>query len=232
MKQKTRRRSYKNAIAIAFASFASIALISTGLAAFVIIRDADEKVDGNITVGEVKDSDITLALTSTTTGLNINLDAEKNDNAGRIQVEKNGTGAVLTHTVVGTVSVGTGKTFEDNLDLYFLVNIKDDHGSVANSTFETQYKTPGRLTYVGFSEFATATTITPVSDEGSETNANFSFTFGFAWGSKYDDMNPSVYYDSPEAGKDTPIAAVVDELNELRAANGYTFEITIHAKNK
>lgn len=232
MKQKTKHRTYKNAVAIALASFASIALISTGLAAFVIIRDQSQNVGGNISVGQVKDSSIALAVTSPTSGLNINLDAAPDDYVGRVQVGQGEDGALLSHTITGTVSVGEGKTLADNLELYFLVNIKNSESSVVNETFKTNYITKPRLAYKGFTDLAVAQSITATPVEASLTNATFSFDFGFEWGSNYGGLNPSIYYDTAGVGASTSMEEVVTELGQLYLINGYTFEITIHANNK
>lgn len=244
MKQKTRRRSFKNAIAIAIASFASIALISTGLAAFVIIRDASKTAGGNINIGAVTDTNISLTLDNAETGNNIRLDAESGDKTGRVQLDDEANKAVLTFTLSGSVSVGTGKTIEENLDLHFYVNVKDD-GSAANTEFVARYVTAKRLDYVGFSAFNTKRTI---SDETELTigenpaEATFLLTVGFSWGLKYAEVNPSLFYDSntltghdlptPLIGNNVEDDDVVAELKLLTLSDKLTFEISVHANNK
>lgn len=62
MKKTTKKRSYKSAVSIGIAAFASVALLSTGLAAFVLIRNAEQKVDGTIVVAEVVDTQMAYML--------------------------------------------------------------------------------------------------------------------------------------------------------------------------
>lgn len=244
MKQRTRKRSYKNAVAIAIASFSAIALISTGLAAFVIIRDASDTTGGNITVGEVSDTQIKVAIDAGVKNGTISLDAEKDDYTGRVQIEQGGAGAKLTHTISGTLEVGSNKTILGNLDLSYVVNIKYMPGDqVANDDFVAQYITENRLSHLvtGF-EFATKTTITPTQDAVEANKGTFSFDIGFAWGSKYSGMNPSVFYDTPAASNGGASISDTDVLNELYAlqlskdiggeTQNYTFEVVVYANNK
>ena len=227
MRKKTRKRSYKNTIAIGIASFASIALLSTGLAAFVLIRDAQKTVDGNFVVADVTDANITLSITSAQTSIVI--DAERNDFSGRIQIDSANVGPTLTYTVTGAVEVAASKNVNDNLDLYYYVNIKSIDGtSVQNKTFEETFFDTGKFELVG-GPLASKNQIIP--DEGETLNkATFSFEVGLSWGEFFNYENPSVYYDGE--GASIELSEAIEEFNNLKLAENYVFEIVVHANNK
>lgn len=236
MKQKTKRRSYKNAIAVALASFSAVALISTGLAAFVIIRDDSDNASGGITVGKVEANNIEVKILTGETG-KIHLDAAAADKTGRIQSQDGSLGEVLTHTITGEVNVGAGKTIADNLDLSYILNIKSGE-TVMNADFLTRYITTNRLEFVHGTKFNESVAIVPTITGSEETSgsATFSFTFGFAWGDAYDYLNPSIFYDEMDGGIyiHDNISEIVDELEALQyhATQDWTFELVVHAKNK
>lgn len=229
MRKKTRKRSYKNTIAIGIASFASIALLSTGLAAFVLIRDAQKTVDGNFVVADVTDANITLSITSAQNP-SIVIDAEKNDFSGRIQIDSANVGPTLTYTVTGAVEVAASKNVTDNLDLYYYVNIKSKDGtSVQNETFEETFFDTNKFEMVG-GPLASKNQITKIPDEGETLNkATFSFEVGLSWGEFFNKENPSVYYDG--VGASTELSEAIEQFNNLKLAENYVFEIVVHANN-
>lgn len=237
MKRSRNRRSYKNIIAITIASFTSIALISTGLAAFVLVRESSINASGNITVGDVIDNDITLTITSGAVG-NLVLDAEKNDNQGRIQWD--GTNyEVLAHDVAGEIALTDGNRTLDNVDLKYRVIVKGKtSGSVVTDDFVTDFMTnpDDRLALDGTTTAFDTPIVLSIDDSGNGKDGTFGFTFKFKWGAKYNGTNPSVYYDTPAAsggGADESIDVAKTELEALKvAAANYVFDIQISASFK
>lgn len=232
MIRKSFRRTYKNALAIGIASFSSIALLSTGLAAFVIIGSPTETVNGGIKVEEVIDNDITLTINHVAER-QIVLDAAPEDNEGRVQLEPDSTGAVLTTTVSGTIGVGADKTFED-IDLTYKVLVYqetdpgDDPSTISDGTFKDDYM-KDRVVFVP--EELVLGALNTIDIDGA--NGTFTFDFGFAWGSKYDGTNPSIYYDDHVDGQEVSNADVVTDLEELKSLlDGVTFTIEVSAKLK
>lgn len=229
MRKKTRKRSYKNTIAIGIASFASIALLSTGLAAFVLIRDAQKTVDGNFVVADVSDASITLDLSRSSATKTLRLDAALGDDQGRVQIDKESTGPVLTYTVLGDVSVADSKTIKDNLKLYYIVNIKKG-GSVASGEFITSFISTGYLSLEG-GPLGNQNDIKATPVDGHPNEATFTFEFGFSWGTFFNGDNPSIYFDSDTGLENYTDAEVETILTGLNAAAEYTFEIVVHAEN-
>jgi hypothetical protein len=233
MIRKSFRRTYKNALAIGIASFSSIALLSTGLAAFVIIGSPTETVNGGIKVEEVIDNDITLTI-DPVAERQIVLDAAPEDNEGRVQLEPDSTGAVLTTTVSGTIGVGGNKTLEDinftyKVLVYQETDPEDDPSTIDDETFKEDYM-KDRVVFVPV-ELALGASNTIDIDEIDEANGTFTFDFGFAWGSKYDGTNPSLYYDEHDDGQAVSNAEVVIDLEELKSLlDGVTFTIEVSAK--
>ncbi len=251
MKKTTKKRSYKSAVSIGIAAFASVALLSTGLAAFVLIRNAEQNVDGTIVVAEVVDTEIGLELTSGIvvggeSDLYLSFNAENGDKAGRVQLGGDEKPERLTHTIGGKVSVGTGKTVAGNVKLTYQVDIVNTEKSDPNGDFYSELVAENYLAY-NTPAFTLGTPIevtpgTPTTVDGKES-ATFEFTFGFAWGSKYASENPSVFYDSNtlrvgggESGKlgteFTDQEVETDLLALKTALTGYSFKVTIIAANK
>jgi len=234
MIRKSFRRTYKNALAIGIASFSSIALLSTGLAAFVIIGSPTETVNGGIKVEEVIDNDITLTIDPVGVERQIILDADPEDHEGRVQLAPDSPGEMLTTTVSGTIGVGADKTFE-NIDFTYKVlvyqetNPGDDPSTINNQTFKEDYMMD-RVVFVP-EELVLGESNTIDIDEIDEANGTFTFDFGFAWGSKYDGTNPSLYYDEHDDGQAVSNAEVVTDLEELKSLlDGVTFTIEVSAK--
>ena len=252
MKKTTKKRSYKNAVSIGIAAFASVALLSTGLAAFVLIRNAEQKVDGTIVVAEVVDTEIGLELTSGIvvdgeSDLYLSFNAENDDTAGRVQLGGGEKPERLTHKIGGKVSVGTSKTVDENVKLTYQVDVVKTNVGDPNEVFKNALIDTGYLAYnteaftLGTPIEVTPGTATPVVDGGE--SATFEFTFGFTWGSKYANVNPSVFYDSDtprvggaESGKlgteFTDQEVETDLLALKDALTGYSFKVTIIAANK
>ena len=184
MIRKSFRRTYKNALAIGIASFSSIALLSTGLAAFVIIGSPTETVNGGIKVEEVIDNDITLTINHVAER-QIILDADPEDNEGRVQLGPDSTGEVLTTTVSGSIGVGANKTFED-IDFQYKVLVSkvivpgDDPANLADNVFKSEYM-KDRVVFVQSElKLAEPEKIAITPDESGK-NGTFTFDFGFAW---------------------------------------------------
>ena len=64
-----------------------------------------------------------------------------------------------------------------------------------NADFLTRYITTNRLEFVNGTKFNESVAIVPTITGSEETSgsATFSFTFGFAWGDAYDNLNPSIF---------------------------------------
>jgi hypothetical protein len=231
MIRKSFRRTYKNALAIGIASFSSIALLSTGLAAFVIIGSPTETVNGGIKVEEVIDNDITLTIDPVVEERQIILDAAPGDIEGRVQLGPDSPGEVLTTTVSGTIGVGANKTFEDidftyKVLVYQATDPEDDPSTIDDETFKDDYM-KDRVVFVPVELVLGESNEIDID----EANGTFTFDFGFAWGSEYAEINPSLYYDDPLGGQAVSNEAVVTDLEELKSLlDGVTFTIEVSAK--
>lgn len=226
------RRAYKNALAIAIASFSSIALLSTGLAAFVIISGDEQGTTGNVVVSDVANSSIKITLDELPNGESrtLILDAAKGDADGRVQWD--GTNhAVLTTTVSGTVEIGEPRTSNDVALSYYVLLKNASNSDLTDEAFQTIMGTrltfnEGGVTGLGKDKSATIT----VTPDGADSKiGHFTFDFGFEWGSAYGGMNPSLFYDTTD-GLEVETNDVVVEFNELKALfHGLTFEVRVVA---
>ena len=198
------RNSYKRKI-ILFAVFVfiSIALISTGFAAWVMSNDATVDANGNVSVGVVADSSL---------GITINKDAfeafkyqfepKEDDNSGRVRLEKattenpNPAHEQLSFTIKGTIT---------NPDILAKLTVEIELPAGIQTAIAEGY------------------IVAPVCANGAvevevnpETGA-FEYEVAFTWGSKFGNINPSLYYDNDAEGLKVSDAEVKTTLEDLRA---------------
>ena len=102
---KITRRSYKRKkVVLGVSIFASIALISTGFAAFVITKNAEANKDGNVVVGTVKDAAIGFVGVKQSADSFV-FDCKADDDSGRVYYQDEGNGGErLTITITGGIT--------------------------------------------------------------------------------------------------------------------------------
>ena len=81
------RRSYKRKIiTMGISIFSALALFATGFASWVLSSGAEEKVEGNVSVGTVSDNSVTFGtVTIEPTNANISFNPAENDTTGRVR---------------------------------------------------------------------------------------------------------------------------------------------------
>lgn len=221
------RNSYKRKI-ILFAVFVfiSIALISTGFAAWVMSSDAQVDSSGNISVGVVSDSSLKIEITNKTAleAFSFQFEPAAGDNTGRVRVDsKTNLSEALSFTITGTISnvavlAKNGLTIEmilpdgmqKAIELEYI--IAPECASLYDSS-NTLVAHPQVITYA----------------EDENGGATFSYELKFTWGDKFKNVNPSLYFDGHTLDSDGKIitgdttglsvedAAVKEILEELRA---------------
>lgn len=174
---KLTRNSYKRKIILfGVIVFMSIALISTGFAAWVMSQEKKQSKSGNVTVGAVTEGNIEVILDELTVK-DFKFEPKESDTTGRVR--NDGTNfESLTVTVTGTI-----KNTQFLKEATIKMNVKDA---------VKQAETAG---YIILPECANSEVVLTLT--GSGTNEKkFSYNITFKWGSKFGGENPGEYYDS------------------------------------
>lgn len=222
---KLTRNSYKRKIILfGVIVFMSIALISTGFAAWVMSQEKKQSTSGNVTVGAVTEGNIEITLDELTVK-DFKFEPKKGDDTGRVRSD--GTNfESLTVTVTGTI-----KNTQFLKEATIKMNVKDA---------VKQAETAG---YIILPECANSEVVLTLT--GSGTNEKkFSYDITFKWGSKFGGENPGEYYDSaafnPSEGELSSfegtqeekitayIKSVLDAFHALMDTS--TYEVVVTAK--
>ena len=210
MKKFTRRHYNKKLLALGMSAFMGVGLVSTGFAAWVMSKEADEEASGNVTISTITDQSASIVLDSTIyttsgdtkilkTAISFNADAK--DDEGRLyySAEQGDTPENLSITVSGRLY--TELDYELTAELKLPKGILDaiQAGYIAwkngNYAFTTEVVPDG-----GSEAKQEATTVVIESEPGSTdekgTYRTFSFDIGFTWGEVFGGVNPSMYYDN------------------------------------
>ena len=220
---KMTRKSYKRRkIILGVSLFSSVALVSTGFAAWVLASQAEAEKTGNITVGTVSDSSIKISnVQFKDDNDSFIFEPKEEDTAGRVRNDgvnfEN-----LSVTVTGEISPNT---------------------YVSSATIEMEV--PEGITaavekyYLVLPDCATSAqplTLNP-KEAPDQTVSTFEYTITFVWGSAFNGKNPGEYYDEDEAGKLVDDETMKSTLEDLKTCiynsqeEDPTFTVTIKAMN-
>lgn len=174
---KLTRNSYKRKIILfGVIVFMSIALISTGFAAWVMSQEKKQSTSGNVTVGAVTEGNIEVILDPLTVK-DFKFEPKESDTTGRVR--NDGTNfESLTVTVTGTI-----KNTQFLIEATIKMNVKDA---------VKQAETAG---YIILPECANSEVVLTLTESGTNEK-KFSYNITFKWGSKFGGENPGEYYDS------------------------------------
>ena len=174
---KLTRNSYKRKIILfGVIVFMSIALISTGFAAWVMSQEKKQSTSGNVTVGAVTEGNIEVILDELTVK-DFKFEPKEGDDTGRVRSD--GTNfESLTVTVTGTI-----KNTQFLKEATIKMNVKDA---------VKQAETAG---YIILPECANSEVVLTLTESGTNEK-KFSYDITFKWGSKFGGENPGEYYDS------------------------------------
>lgn len=174
---KLTRNSYKRKIILfGVIVFMSIALISTGFAAWVMSQEKKKSTSGNVTVGAVTEGNIEVILDPLTVK-DFKFEPKESDTTGRVR--NDGTNfESLTVTVTGTI-----KNTQFLKEATIKMNVKDA---------VKQAETAG---YIILPECANSEVVLTLTESGTNEK-KFSYNITFKWGSKFGGENPGEYYDS------------------------------------
>lgn len=174
---KLTRNSYKRKIILfGVIVFMSIALISTGFAAWAMSQEKKQSTSGNVTVGAVTEGNIEVTLDPLTVK-DFKFEPKESDTTGRVRNDKTNFES-LTVTVTGTI-----KNTQFLKEATIKMNVKDA---------VKQAETDG---YIILPECANSEVVLTLTESGTNEK-KFSYDITFKWGSKFGGENPGEYYDS------------------------------------
>lgn len=175
---KLTRNSYKRKIILfGVIVFMSIALISTGFAAWVMSQEKKQSTSGNVSVGAVTEGNIEVILDPLTVK-DFKFEPKESDTTGRVRNDKTNFES-LTVTVTGTI-----KNTQFLKEATIKMNVKDA---------VKQAETDG---YIILPECANSEVVLTTLTESGTNEKKFSYDITFKWGSKFGGENPGEYYDS------------------------------------
>lgn len=222
---KLTRNSYKRKIILfGVIVFMSIALISTGFAAWVMSQEKKQSTSGNVTVGAVTEGNIKVILDPLTVK-DFKFEPKESDTTGRVRNDKTNFES-LTVTVTGTI-----KNTQFLKEATIKMNVKDA---------VKQAETAG---YIILPECANSEVVLTLTESGTNEK-KFSYDITFKWGSKFGGENPGEYYDSDafnpteeelssfEGTQEEKITAYIKSvLNAFHALmDTSTYEVVVTAK--
>ena len=176
---KLTRNSYKRKIILfGVIVFMSIALISTGFAAWVMSQEKKESTSGNVSVGAVTEGNIEVKLDELTVK-DFKFEPKESDETGRVRNDGKNFES-LTVTVTGTIK-----------NTQFL----DVNNTTITMTVTDAVKQAAEEGYIILPECVGKEVVLTLNDSG-ENEKKFSYDITFKWGSKFGGENPGEYYDS------------------------------------
>lgn len=234
MKKFTRRHYNKKLLALGMSAFMGIGLTSTGFAAWVMSKDAQDTAQGNINVSTITDASANIVLDpeiwSQSGDLkllktNLSFGAARGDTNGRLygdgrDVEN------LTITISGKLYTDLDYVLTasiDNVDHLSGIKaaIKEGYIAWANDDCAFTVETiPGEdktqvdnTVTINFNGGGTETT----GEYAGKAYKTFSFDIAFTWGEKFGYMNPSLYYDTEgeDGGAGIEDAAMQAEMEKF-----------------
>lgn len=204
MKKLTRKTFSRKFVAIGLSAFLGVGLVSTGFAAWVMSSNATNETNSNVTVATLSDVSMSFQGVSIQEDKSIVFGAEPGDFSGRLISDGNDD-ACLSIVINGkiTSAMQLGK-LSAKLELPSPVIQAIQAGYIV----EPDCANPNGITlYTPAIENSNTAQyqhpdLTRFNFEGeNRETVSFSFTLKFAWGEKFDGMNPSLYYDYNYNGK-------------------------------
>ena len=211
---KWTRNSYKRKIILfAVFVFVSIALISTGFAAWVMSNDAETGATGNVSVGLVADSSLKIEITNKAEleAFKFQFEPAEGDNTGRVRLEKRTDAPYeqLKFTITGKIT-NPDILAEDGLKISMVLPAGIQE-AIAKG-------------YIVAPECADEAKVVTELDK---TTGEFSYELVFKWGTAFGGINPSLYFDTVAEGLAVEDAQVKTTLEDLRAyVYGYYTALT------
>jgi len=242
--RKITRNSYKRKVILfGVILFMSIALISTGFAAWVMSSGDKEESSGGVDVGIVADTNLTISdfkifkeeideegkVKEVEVKINeftFNFDPLASDTTGRVRSKEGDPTESMVMIVKGFISP---KEFLSNVTIK--LEVSQGIIDAANQGYITLPECAtlvGNNVFVTLKEGDTALLAETKLNDREETvptgRVILNYRIAFGWGEKFGGMNPGLYYDSHQVGILESDDVAKESLEKLRAViYGYTY---------
>ena len=228
MATRTKKSGQRKAFAVGIAAFASVCLIATGFAAWVISAKAEKKETGNVDIGKVSSADVKIevdqedknqtGVLTAENGFSFNPDAT--DNSGRVRYD--GTNAEKRELQLSG-KVGPQRfvtSFKIRLDI---TSGNDQDGNpIKDIDANKRFKAAETAGYIVLPtcfdkdvELYNTAAYTKDSSTDNNAKATFNYDIAFSWGETFGKKNPGRYYDEDDTGKAVSDSEVSKTLNEF-----------------
>lgn len=231
MATRTKKSGQRKAFAVGIAAFASVCLIATGFAAWVISAKAEKKETGNVDIGKVSSADVKIEVDQedkTNTGVltaenGFSFNPDATDDSGRVRFD--GTNAEKRNLHLnGTVGPQRFVTsFKIRLDI--TTGTDKDGNPVKDAEANQRFKDAATAKYIVLppcfdTDVELYGTAAYTKDFSTDNNAKatFKYDIAFSWGDKFGGQNPGRYYDENETGKKVSDSDVSKTLNDFYKA--------------
>lgn len=243
---KYTRNSYKRKIIMfGMMIFISIALISTGFAAWVLSTQTKVDNEGNVTVGVVENKSFEITFTeikdqngndltktdggkiiADSTKMKFSFEPVKDDESGRVRW--NGTDSEnLSITFKGTIT-NAAYLGSFNVKMTMTEEVKSLVGSEENP----KYITAPECAKDSGVEVKDTTSDNYKLTMNGDGSATFEVTVKFGWGDLFGNENPSTYYDTNPIGQavsDEDVKSILDAFHNVVKDKDTKFTITFTA---
>ena len=236
MATRTKKSGQRKALVAGLAAFASVCLIATGFAAWVISAKAEKKENGNINIGVVSNADVKIKVEQDEdddgilNGVGFSFNPEENDTTGRVRYDGTNKES-LKVPVSGTVGPQRFVTsFTIKLDV--VKEVKTGDGEDAKTEIKVDEEANNRFKKAAADGFITlpqcfanpvelynnTKAFEKTTPEKDDSLAKFNYEIAFGWGSKFGTINPGRYFDDDKIGSKTSDAEVSKTLNDFYTA--------------
>lgn len=222
---KTTKKNYSRRKLVAgIAIFASVALIGSGFAAFVISANQSRSVEGNIEIGKVEEQSVSITNVALSES-KIQFEPKAEDTTGRVRYD--GTNKEILSTTLSFTFNHSDMVESIHVGLEVPEGIKNAATATANYITLPAAVNGVDIALTGDKSGAT------ISDVTDTTNTKtVSYTIAFGWGSAFNGKNPGEYYDTDDAGKavdDAAMKSTLTAFHDLLATEG-TMKVNLSVK--
>ena len=209
MATRTKKSGQRRAFAVGIAAFASVCLIATGFAAWVISAKAEKKETGNVNIGKVSSADVKITVDqedTTNTGVltaenNFSFNPDKKDNSGRVRFDGTNAEKRKLH-LNGTVGPQRFVTsFKIRMDI--TTGDGEDGKPVKDDAANQRFKDAETKKYIVLPPcfdndvelYGNKEAYQEDASKDDNAEATFAYDIAFTWGEKFGKTNPGLYYD-------------------------------------
>ena len=231
MATRTNKSGQRKSLTIGLAAFASVCLIATGFAAWIISTKTEKKFDGNVAIGAVSNANVEITVDNKAQDMAFSFNPQSNDTTGRVRYDGTN-GEKLGFTLTGTVGP---ERFVTSLTVRLDLAKEQDDGEakkwVVDEDANKRFKDAVTANYITapacfdqdvelFNSEDANYSYQPNAIVTNDSVAKFSAKIEFGWGDIFGGVNPGRYYDEYANGKKT------SDADRLKTINGFYTTLT------